>query len=58
MQHLIDVARQRGIASTYSLDAADNQAMRELAEHLGFARRADPDDSTLVVHTLDLNAVP
>ncbi len=58
MQHLIDVARRRGVESMYSLDAADNHAMRELADHLGFTRRADPDDSTLVVHTLDLNAGP
>ncbi len=56
MNHLIDVARQHGISRMYSIDAPDNQAMRELAEHLGFVRTQDPDDATQVLHTLDLNA--
>lgn len=56
MRHLIDVARQRGIECMYSMDAADNQAMRELAEHLGFTRKPDPNDSTQVLHMLDLKA--
>jgi GNAT superfamily N-acetyltransferase len=56
MQHLIDVARQRGIATMYSMDAADNVAMRDLAEHLGFQRSSDPNDATQVIHMLDLNA--
>ncbi|MDI1253669.1 GNAT family N-acetyltransferase [Thermomonas sp.] len=56
MNHLIDVARQHGISHMYSMDALNNQAMRELAEHLGFVRSQDPDDATQVLHTLDLNA--
>jgi hypothetical protein len=28
--------------------------MRELAEHLGFTRKPDPTDPTLVLHCLDL----
>lgn len=56
MQHLIDTARQRGIRHMYSIDASENQAMRELAGYLGFQRTADPDDATLVIHTLDLRA--
>jgi GNAT superfamily N-acetyltransferase len=56
MNHLIDVARQRGISRMYSVDAPDNQAMRELAEHLGFVRSRDPNDARQVLHTLDLNA--
>lgn len=54
MQHLIEVARQRGIESMYSLDAGANQAMSDLAGHLGFARKTDPNDVTQVLHTLDL----
>jgi GNAT superfamily N-acetyltransferase len=54
MQHLIDLARTRGIECMYSIDASDNVAMRQLAEHLGFKRKPDPDDSTQVLHTLDL----
>jgi GNAT superfamily N-acetyltransferase len=56
MQHLIDVARRRGVEYMYSMDSADNQAMRTLAEHLGFQRRQDPNDATQVIHTMDLKA--
>jgi len=56
MQHLIDTARQRGVECMYSMDAVDNQPMRDLAEHLGFQRKQDPNDATQVLHTLDLKA--
>jgi GNAT superfamily N-acetyltransferase len=56
MRHLIDMARQRGIECMYSMDAAENHSMRELAEHLGFTRKPDPNDATQVLHTLDLKA--
>jgi len=56
MRHLIDVARARGIECMYSIDAADNAAMRDLAAHLGFVRKSDPDDATQVLHVLDLKA--
>jgi len=56
MQHLIDIARKRGVECMYSVDAVDNQAMRDLAQHLGFQRKPDPNDATQVVHTLDLKA--
>lgn len=54
MRHLIEVARARGIRSMVSYDAADNAAMRELADFLGFRRAADPADPRQVVHTLSL----
>lgn len=56
MHHLIDVARGHGMSHMYSVDAPDNQAMRELAEHLGFVRTQDPNDARQVLHTLDLHA--
>ncbi|MEP6484567.1 MAG: GNAT family N-acetyltransferase [Rudaea sp.] len=56
MQHLIQVARERGIARLYSIDSADNQGMHDLAMHLGFQRKSDPNDATQTVHTLDLRA--
>jgi len=56
MQHLIDTARQRGVECMYSMDSVDNQPMRDLAEHLGFQRKQDPNDATQVIHTLDLKA--
>jgi N-acetylglutamate synthase-like GNAT family acetyltransferase len=56
MQHLICSANERGINSMHSIDAADNESMREFAAHLGFKRTVDPDDATRVVHSLDLSA--
>jgi RimJ/RimL family protein N-acetyltransferase len=54
MQQLIEIARQRGILALYSVDLAENAAMRELADYLGFRRTRDPRDGTQVVHTLQL----
>ena len=54
MRHLIGVARSRGIRSMFSIDEADNGAMRDLAKFLGFRRARDPDDATQVIHTLAL----
>ena len=54
MRHLIDMARKHGFRQMYSLDAADNQAMQDLAAYLGFERSPDPNDPTQVVHTLAL----
>lgn len=56
MQHLIEIARGRGIESMYSVDAAENPAMHDLATHLGFTCRRDPENATQVLHTLDLAA--
>jgi hypothetical protein len=56
MRHLIGVARDRGIECMYSIDTAGNNAMRDLAEHLGFQRKPDPDDATQVLHVLDLKS--
>jgi len=54
MRHLIDVARSRGVRSMFSVDEADNAAMRDLAKFLGFKRARDPEDATQVIHTLAL----
>jgi GNAT superfamily N-acetyltransferase len=54
MRHLIDLARRNGYKHMVSLDAGDNEAMRDLAGYLGFHRRLDPGDSSQVSHTLDL----
>ena len=58
MRHLIEIAREQGIAHLYSLDSAENRPMQELAAHLGFQRRVDRDDPTLVEHRLELKHVP
>jgi GNAT superfamily N-acetyltransferase len=54
MRHLIDVARSRGVRSMMSIDEADNTGMRDLAKFFGFRRKSDPDDRSLVIHTLKL----
>jgi GNAT superfamily N-acetyltransferase len=58
MKHLLQVARARGISYMYSLDAADNGAMADLAGYLGFERHAVRDDPSLVVHSLWLASCP
>ena len=54
MRHLISQARQNGFRQMVSFDAADNEPMNELANYLGFRSRRDPEESTQVIHTLDL----
>ena len=54
MRHLIDMARSHGFHYMFSIDAADNQAMQELAGYLGFVRTIDPNDATQVIHSLAL----
>lgn len=54
MEHLIELARRQGYKQMFSLDASENEAMRDLASYLGFHRRQDPLDPTQVIHTLDL----
>lgn len=54
MQHLVDIARLRGIGTMYSIDTAENQPMADLAKHLGFSRRGDPGDRSQVIHELAL----
>ena len=58
MRHLIDVAKARGIKAMHSSDASDNTRMRQFADHLSFHHRRDPDDATLVLYSVDLNAEP
>lgn len=54
MRDLIDIARKRGVRSMFSVDANENERMRELARDLGFERKRDPTDSTRVIHRLML----
>jgi RimJ/RimL family protein N-acetyltransferase len=54
MHRLIETARDNGFQRMYSIDAADNQEMRNLALHLGFKSETHPEDPTLVLHTLTL----
>jgi GNAT superfamily N-acetyltransferase len=54
MRRLIERATARGLESMYSVDSSDNDLMRGFAVHLGMRRETDPNDSTQVIHSLDL----
>jgi GNAT superfamily N-acetyltransferase len=52
LAHLLQVAKARGIKRMWSIDAASNTRMDELARFFGFERRPDPGDATQVIHSL------
>jgi GNAT superfamily N-acetyltransferase len=54
MDHLIKAAHKNGFQQMYSIDAANNAPMRDLAKALGFETHNDPDDSRQVIHRLYL----
>jgi len=54
--HLIDYARSHGVRQLYSVDLADNTAMRHLANDLGMRARRNEDDSNQVIYSLALQA--
>ena len=54
LRHLIDYARRHGVHRLYSLDSADNERMRRLAQELGFAETRDPDDPRQSIFSLEL----
>ncbi|BFI96102.1 MAG: GNAT family N-acetyltransferase [Rhodanobacter sp.] len=54
MRHLIETARRNGLRKMFAIEDPANEAMRELAGHLGFRCGAEPDDARLVRYTLDL----
>jgi GNAT superfamily N-acetyltransferase len=55
LSHLLQVAKARGIKRMWSIDAATNTRMDELARFFGFERRPDPRDPTQVIHSLWLD---
>lgn len=54
VDQLIEFAKGQGIKQLYSIDLADNIAMRELARDLGMTVKRDPDDAHQVVYSLSL----
>jgi GNAT superfamily N-acetyltransferase len=52
--HLIDYARSHGVRQLYSVDLADNVAMRHLAHDLGMSVRRSADDPSQVIYSLSL----
>jgi GNAT superfamily N-acetyltransferase len=54
LESLITYARSHGVKQLYSIEFADNMAMRELASELGMSVTSDPDDPRQVVYSLTL----
>ena len=52
LRRLIEHARAHGVRRLYSMDAANNDAMRRLARDLGFSEQPDPDDIHQVIYSL------
>jgi len=53
-QQLIEYAKSHGIRRFYSLDMAENGAMRALAGDFGMTATQDPEDTRRVIYSLDL----
>ncbi len=53
-KRLFTYARTHGVKKLYSVDLADNSAMRDLAHELGMSARRDPDDANQVIYSLTL----
>jgi GNAT superfamily N-acetyltransferase len=54
MRHLIEAARLAGVKQLYSVEQADNEAMRTLAKNLKMSARGDPDDPHQIIYSLQL----
>ena len=54
MDHLLISAKQYGIRQLYSVELADNQAMRDFAKDVGMAAERDPSDPSQVIYSLGL----
>jgi RimJ/RimL family protein N-acetyltransferase len=54
VRQLIEHARDHGVRRLYSMDLADNDAMRHLARDLGMTATPDPDDPRQVIYSLAL----
>ena len=52
LKQLITYAKAHGIKQLYSVELADNSAMRELASEFGMSVRRDPDDACQVIYSL------
>ncbi len=54
LKRLISYAKTHGMKQLYSVELADNTAMRELASEFGMSVRRDPDDAGQVIYSLAL----
>jgi RimJ/RimL family protein N-acetyltransferase len=54
LQRLFAYAKSHGVKRLYSVELADNSAMRKLAGELGMRVTGDPDDPNQVIYSLSL----
>jgi acetyltransferase len=54
MEPLIKYAKNNGIKRLYTFEFAENYAMRKIAKKLGMTAKTDPDDSQLIVYSLNI----
>jgi GNAT superfamily N-acetyltransferase len=54
LKQLITYAKTHGMKQLYSVELADNTAMRALATEFGMSVRRDPDDASQVIYSLTL----
>ena len=54
LKQLIAYAKTHGLKQLYSVELADNTAMRDLAAEFGMSVRRDPDDANQVIYSLTL----
>lgn len=54
MKPLIQSAKSNGVKQLYSIDLADNAAMRAFAKDLGMTATVDPEDSRQTIYSLAL----
>jgi len=54
LKQLITYAKTHGMKRLYSVELADNTAMRELASEFGMSVKRDPDDASQVIYSLTL----
>jgi len=52
VQQLIASARDYGVRQLYSVNLADNSAMRDLTHELGMCATCDPEDANQVIYSL------
>jgi GNAT superfamily N-acetyltransferase len=54
MKQLMSSAKDYGVKQLYSIDLADNTAMRALATDLGMTSTRDPDDARQTIYSMTL----
>jgi GNAT superfamily N-acetyltransferase len=53
MQHLLASAKQYGIRRLYTMELADNQAMRKFAQEFGMATEREPGNASQVIYSFE-----